>query len=308
MTKGKKEKGEKRESLNWFVKIFTLGDRFSARDFYDRLKKGFVEFLIVFFGVLVSFSVEKQGEDFDDRAKNIDNLVNLKEELNKMKLEVEEYIGSYDFVKEIFQKQYDRWELKNDSIFLELYDDGEDSFHFAPMGMYAQRDPFNPERVVYESIKLDGTFRFLGTEIGRKLNLIYDGATLGYIMENTAKVEEKYVDKYLNQLSTKWVYDLNDFDVDDNEFWIQNKAYIQNDKFIKYNLYKRLENWDNILSQFEEFSLEIDQGIEILDNEIELQNSQWTFIWWWMDRPSWLPTSQKLEQEEPQAQELSAVQ
>lgn len=55
------EKNKKRNELNWFIRLFTVGERFSLRDFYDRLKKGFVEFLIVFFGVLVSFSVEKQG-------------------------------------------------------------------------------------------------------------------------------------------------------------------------------------------------------------------------------------------------------
>ena len=65
MTNPKKD----RKELNWFLQLITLGDRFSARDFFDRLKKGFVEFLIVFFGVLVSFSVEQQGEDFDDRGK-----------------------------------------------------------------------------------------------------------------------------------------------------------------------------------------------------------------------------------------------
>ena len=50
------EKGIKREKLNWFLRIITLGDRFSLQDFYDRIKKGFVEFLIVFFGVLVPVS------------------------------------------------------------------------------------------------------------------------------------------------------------------------------------------------------------------------------------------------------------
>ena len=39
-----------RSELNWFFRLITLGDRFSVQDFYDRLKKGFVEFLIVFLG------------------------------------------------------------------------------------------------------------------------------------------------------------------------------------------------------------------------------------------------------------------
>ena len=47
-----KEKGIKKEKVNWFLQLITLGDRFSWRDFYDRLKKGIVDFSIVFFGVL----------------------------------------------------------------------------------------------------------------------------------------------------------------------------------------------------------------------------------------------------------------
>ena len=87
-----KKKKVLRKEVNWFLRIITLGDRFSYQDFYDRIKKGFVEFLIVFFGVLVSFSVENQGEEFGDRESNIDNLVNLRDEMNDIKNYTQEYI------------------------------------------------------------------------------------------------------------------------------------------------------------------------------------------------------------------------
>ena len=45
-----------REKLSWYLRLITLGDRFSYQDFFDRFKKGFVEFLIVFFGVLANIS------------------------------------------------------------------------------------------------------------------------------------------------------------------------------------------------------------------------------------------------------------
>ena len=34
--KDESEKGIKREKLNWLLRIITLGDRFSLKDFYDR--------------------------------------------------------------------------------------------------------------------------------------------------------------------------------------------------------------------------------------------------------------------------------
>ena len=38
------EEGIRTEELNWFYRIITLGDRFSWKDFYDRLKKQFLTF------------------------------------------------------------------------------------------------------------------------------------------------------------------------------------------------------------------------------------------------------------------------
>ena len=47
-----KKKDLERDKLSWYIRLITLGDRFSYQDFFDRFKKGFVEFLIVFFGVI----------------------------------------------------------------------------------------------------------------------------------------------------------------------------------------------------------------------------------------------------------------
>ena len=57
------EKKKNRSELNWFIRIFTVGDRFSLRDFYDRLKKGFVEFLIVFLVFWFHFLLRNKEEN-----------------------------------------------------------------------------------------------------------------------------------------------------------------------------------------------------------------------------------------------------
>ena len=82
------EEGIRTEELNWFYRIITLGDRFSWKDFYDRLKKAILNFLIVFFGVLVSFGVEQKGAESDDRESNIENLIGLRDELKQLINEV----------------------------------------------------------------------------------------------------------------------------------------------------------------------------------------------------------------------------
>ena len=213
---------KERAQLNWFLRLITLGDRFSYQDFFDRLKKGFVEFLIVFFGVLVSFSVEQQGENFDDREKNVDNLMNLRDELKSMQSYTQEYIGDNEWVTELYRQQYNRWEQDNDSIFIFYEEDQE--FHFPLMAYYTNRDPFNPPRVVYDAIKLDGTFRFLGSEIGRLVNDNYDGTFLKYLMINTDKEEKTSIEQFTHRLAHQWVFDLNKIDVEDNDFWIENMS------------------------------------------------------------------------------------
>ena len=297
------EKNKKRNELNWFIRLFTVGERFSLRDFYDRLKKGFVEFLIVFFGVLVSFSVEKQGGEFDDRGNNIDNLVGLRNELIEMQEYTLEYIETNEWVTELYREQYNRWEQDNDSIFI-VYGE-EQEFHFAPMAYYTNRDPFNPPRVVYDAIKLDGTFRFLGSKIGRLVNDNYDGTFLKYLMINTDKEEKTYIEEFTHRLAHQWVFDLEKIDVEDNDFWVENRRYIQKDRFIKYNLFKRLELWLQINEQLNTYNDLLTKNIEVLDSVINEKEDEWTLIWWWGEKPSWLQAYQKSEKEEPQDQEPS---
>ena len=142
--------GIERSKLNWFLRLITLGDRFDIKDFYDRVKKSIVEFVILVFGVTVSFGIEQQGGESDNRHDGIENLVNLREEVEKIIEYTDAYIEQVDWVSELYQKQYNRWEQDNDSVFIDWQLDEEEpdgKYYFAPMGMYVNRDPFDPPRV-----------------------------------------------------------------------------------------------------------------------------------------------------------------
>ena len=302
----RKKKDLERDKLSWYLRLITLGDRFSYQDFFDRFKKGFVEFLIVFFGVLVSFSVEQQGENFGDRESNIDNLTGLRDELVDMHEYTLEYIAQNEWVTDMYQRQYDKWEQDIDSVFIDWESDQE--FYFAPMGYYTNRDAFNPPRVVYDAIKLDGTFRFLGSDIGRLINDNYDGTDLKYLIMNTDKEEKGFIDDFSDRLGHQWVFDLRDIDVESDQFWIENRKYIQSDKFIKYNLFKRIQLWIQIREQLGDYDANIQENIKVLNKVIEEKESEITIVWWWFSRPSWLQASQKSEPEEPQDLEPSVDQ
>ena len=301
-----KKKDLERGKLSWYLRLITLGDRFSYQDFFDRFKKGFVEFLIVFFGVLVSFSVEQQGENFGDRESNIDNLNGLRDELVDMHEYTLEYIAQNEWVTGMYQRQYDKWEQDIDSVFIDWEPDQE--FYFAPMGYYTNRDAFNPPRVVYDAIKLDGTFRFLGSDIGRLINDNYDGTDLKYLIMNTDKEEKGFIDDFSDRLGHQWVFDLKDIDVESDQFWIENRKYIQSDKFIKYNLFKRIQLWIQIREQLGDYDVNIQENIKVLNKVIAEKETEIVVVWWWFSRPSWLQASQKSEPEEPQDPEPSADQ
>ena len=300
-----KKKNLERDKLSWYIRLITVGDRFSYQDFFDRFKKGFVEFLIVFFGVLVSFSVEQQGENFGDRESNIDNLIGLRDELIDMHEYTLEYIDQNELITGLYEVQYQRWDQDNDSVFIS-YEPFE--FHYAPLTFYTNRDPFNPPRVVYDAIKLDGTFRFLGSDIGRLINDNYDGTDLKYLIINTDKEEKVLIDDFSYRLGHQWVFDLDKIDVESNEFWIENRKYIQEDHFVKYNLFKRIELWIQIREQLEAYDVNIKKNIKILNEVIAEKETEIVVVWWWFSRPSWLRASQKSEPEEPQDPEPSADQ
>jgi len=276
--------GVEKEKLNWFLRLITLGDRFDIKDFWDRVKKSAVEFIILVFGVTVSFGIEQQGGVSDNRNDGIENLENLREEIDKMIAYTDFYIEQIDWVTELYQKQYSKWDQDNDSIFIDFQEDDEEpdgKYYFSPMGMYTQRDPFNPPRVNFDAIKLDGTFRLMPKEVGLKMTEIYDGTELRYLIENTGKNEERYVQQFVDRIANKWVYELPWVNVDFNEFWIENRKYIQEDKFIKYNLYKRIDLWEySIKEQLQDYKNSLNEGAQMLDSVIAVRESEFELIWW----------------------------
>ena len=280
----KKSSGIEKEQLNWFVRLITLGDRFDIKDFFDRFKKSIAEFIILVFGVTVSFGIEQQGGESDNRSDGIENLINLREEIDDMIRYTDGYIEQIDWVAAMYRKQYDNWDKKNDSVFIDFMEDDEapdGKYYFSPMGLYTNRDPFEPPRVNFDAIKLDGTFRLLPKEVGLKMTDIYDGTTLKYLIGNTGKIEERYVNQFIDRIANKWVYDLPWVDIDYNEFWIENSSYIQNDKFVKYNLFKRVDLWENsVQEQLQNYKNLLVNGNQMLDSVISVRDSEIEFIWW----------------------------
>jgi hypothetical protein len=274
-----KSAGIEKEKLNWFLRLITLGDRFDIKDFWDRVKKSIVEFIILVFGVTVSFGIEQQGGVSENREDGIENLNNLRQEVDSIIAYTDEYTENLKWARDIFNEQYLRWDEDLDSVFVQYNEDFED--YIAPMALFGNRNPFNPPRVNFDAIKLDGTFRLLPREVGLKMTNIYDGVELGYLMENTGKIEERFVNQFTDRLANNWVRDLPWVDIDDIDFWIENRDYIQKDNFVKYILYKRLDLWEwQVFDQLDLYKTDLIKSGEMLDSVIAVRESEYEFIWW----------------------------
>ena len=275
---------EKKQSFGWFIKLFTLGKEFDINDFWDRVKKSTVEFIILVFGVTVSFGIEQQGGESDSRNDGIENLYNLREEIDKMIDYTDEYIESFEWIATLFDEQYAKWEVENDSIFLAYEIDEEmpeGKYYYPTMSLFVIRNPFNPPRVNFDAIKLDGTFRLLPKEVGLEMTKIYDGIELGYLMENTGKIEERLVNQFKNRIASKWVFDLPEVSIDDNQFWVDNRKYLQKDKYVKYLLFERLDLYaSDVAGQLGDYRAELVQSTKMLDSVIAVRESEFEFIWW----------------------------
>ena len=272
------EKGKRKEELNWFIRLFTLGDRFDLRDFYDRLKKSTVEFAVIFFGILMSFGVEQQWGKSEEREDSIENLNNLKNEIEEMIAYTDGYKENIILAYELFTEQYYRWEEKNEDIFIQYY---QDSSYVIPFELYSNRNPFNPPRVTYDAIKLDGTFRLLDDSVGRLMTDIYDGTNLKYLIENSSVEEQKFIDQFNERVNYKWIYDLDYISLGSEDFWKENWKYVQKDKFLKYNLYRRLQMWDtSLFVQLDDYKNQLMKGEKVLDSVIAVRESEIEIIYW----------------------------
>ena len=129
------------------------------------------------------------------------------------------------------------------------------------------------------------TFFFLiNTEISNRIFELYEGTDIQYLFEDTGKNEEKIINQFINRIENKWIEDLPWVDIDSNEFWIENRKYIQKDKFIKNLLKKRNDIWRlYVKEQLSYLNEIIKKDIISLDSVIQKMNNEKYFFYWKID-------------------------
>ena len=274
-----------KEPKKWYVRLFTLGKKFSSQTFSDNTKKFLLNAFGLFIVVTFTFYTESVGEDFEMRNEYIEVTKTISKELDSVLSYTDEYTENLKWASDLFSEQYKRWDEDSDSVFVEYNEDFE--AFIAPMSLFGNRTPFVPSNLDYQIFK-KGSLEFLliNQNISTRIIDLYEGVELSYLKENTGRIEEKFTDEYRNILK-KWLDDLDYVDIDDIDdidFWIKNSRYIQKDKQLKNVLYKRLDLWEwQVFDQLDNYKNTLVKNKNNLDSLIKEMEDEKYFFYWKID-------------------------
>ena len=151
--------------------------------------------------------------------------------------------------------------------------------------MFSNTKPYDPPSGEFK-IFSKGTqdFFLINPEISNRIFELYEGSDIQYLSKKTEKNEEKYINQFINRVESKWVEDLPWVDIDSKEFWIENRKYIQNDKFLKHLLKKRNDLWRSSVKEQLSYQNDIiKKDIKSLDSVIQRMNNEKYFLYWKID-------------------------
>ena len=271
-----------------YLKLFTLGKKFSSKTFSDNTKKLLLNALALFVVVTFTFYVESVGDNYENRQKYLDISKKILDELYLVSDYTDTYISQTDNLLPMYKKQIDRWDNDNDSIFIDYFinkNAPNGKYYYAPLGLFTNTKVYNPPRIEYKTFS-KGTqdFFLINPEISNRIFELYEGSDIQYLSEETAKNEEKYINQFMDRLENKWVEDLPSVDIESKEFWIKNRKYFQNDKFLKHLFKKRYDLWRFIVKDQLSYQNEIiKKDIKSLDSVIQRMNNEKYFLYWKLD-------------------------
>ena len=274
-----------KEPKKWYVRLFTLGKNFSSQTFSDNFKKFLLNGIGLFVVVTFTFYVENLGDDYERKKRYLEQVKVINAGLDNILEYSKEYKEENNFVGELFKKQFDLWEIDNDSIFLDFLDDEEEpdgKYYFPPLAYFDQRNPFNPPKIGFNIFESgDQEFKLVDPFITYIISELGEGYSLGYLKENTNDVEEKYVNQF-KEVVNKWSIDNLDItQLFENEFWIENRKYIQNDLELKYILYNRMNLWKETVGPLLDDYIDIiENDKKILDSVIRIYDNEKFFLYW----------------------------
>ena len=265
---------------SFFLKIFTVGNRFSVRDFYDRLKKYAVEGIGIFMVISFSFYVENKGGEYEMTKSYLEMLHAFKKDILETKNYADNFMSNLKEEGEIYRLQLDKWNVDNDSVFITSFEDEDGKYFYPPIAYFNNYNPFIPSKRGQKIFEMGGVdFELLNNSVSESINEFYD-KTLYYLEENSTSYEKKYIQDFEDRIVKVWSSDIGNIELTKNQFWIYNRRYIQKDKVL-YNLIKfRLGLWDEELYQLEGIVDDLNSTLEKVETVIQEMEDEVYFVYW----------------------------
>ena len=265
---------------SFLLKIFTVGNRFSVRDFYDRLKKYAVEGIGIFMVISFSFYVENKGGEYEMTKSYLEMLHAFKKDILETKNYADNFMSNLKEEGQIYRVQLDKWNVDNDSVFITSFEDEDGKYFYPPIAYFNNYNPFIPSKrgqKIFEIGCVD--FELLNNSVSESINEFYD-KTLYYLEENSTSYEKKYIQDFEDRIVKVWSSDLGKIELTKNQFWIDNRRYIQKDNVL-YNLIKfRLGLWDEELYQLEDIVNDLNRTLEKVETVIQEMEDEVYFVYW----------------------------
>lgn len=283
------EKDKKNKEPNaWFIKTLQSVEYFRSKIFSNNTKKIILNGIALFIVVTFTFYVESVGDEYKNRQKYLDISKKILNELYLISEYTDIYISQTDNILPMYERQINRWDNDNDSIFIDYFNNKNapnGKYYYAPLGLFTNTKDYKPPRIEYKTFS-KGTqdFFLINPEISNRIFELYEGSDIQYLSEETAENEEKYINQFIDRIENKWIEDLPSVDINSTEFWIENRKYIQNDKFLKNLFKKRYDLWRFIVKDQLSYQNEIiKKEIKSLDSVIQLMNNEKYIFYWKID-------------------------
>ena len=265
---------------SFLLKIITVGNRFSVRDFYDRLKKYAVEGIGIFTVISFSFYVENKGGEYEMTKSYLEMLHAFKKDILETKNYADNFMSNLKEEGQIYRVQLDKWNVDNDSVFITSFEDEDGKYFYPPIAYFNNYNPFIPSKRGQKIFEMGGVdFELLNNSVSESINEFYD-KTLYYLEENSTSYEKKYIQDFEDRIVKVWSSDIGNIELTKNQFWIYNRRYIQKDKVL-YNLIKfRLGLWDEELYQLEVIVDDLNSTLEKVETVIQEMEDEVYFVYW----------------------------
>lgn len=261
-----------------YVKLFTLGKKFSSQTFSDNLKKFLLNGIGLFIVVTFTFYVESVGDEYEKKERYKEIVSKIPESLRKSVNYSDEYLETSEYRISELKNILEKWEIDNDSIFITTMNNE----FYSPFTYFELIIEYAPPFIGMKMFESgDQEFKMLYPEISEEIEKLTDGEKLNHILSGINKDEKELINKYTELVYSDFSQKLDISNLNDFKFWVYNREEIQRSVKLKYIVNKRLiAIRDFLVPNVKNYKSEIIKNLKYFDSVNNSFKSEKYFLYW----------------------------